>query len=99
LQKGSLQERISVILERVGFTGINLQCLAFRLGIKTKKIRETLEILPSSKKAFLLDGDDTTVISAHFFNQFEEIIIKKVIEYHKKNPLKEAFSKKSLKFR
>ncbi|MBN1365372.1 MAG: selenocysteine-specific translation elongation factor [Syntrophaceae bacterium] len=97
LRKGSLQERISVILERTGFTGISLQRLAFRLGVKAKKIKESLEILRSDKKAFLLDNDDTMIISAHFFNQLEEIIIKNVMEYHRKNPLKEGIFKEELK--
>jgi selenocysteine-specific elongation factor len=97
LQKGTLQEKISVILERSGFTGINLTCLAFRLGVKAKKIREELEKLFSGKTAFLLDNDDTTVISASLFNQLEEIIIKNITAYHQNNPLKEGISKEELK--
>ena len=97
LQKGSLAEKISVILERAGFTGINLRCLAFRLGINAKKIREALENLFSGKKALLLDHDDTTVISANFFHQVEELIIKNISAYHKKYPLKEGISREELK--
>ena len=97
LQKGSLQEKISVILERTEFSGINLHCLAFRLGIEAKKIREALENLLASKKAFLLDNEDTTVISANFFNQLDKIIIGEVTQYHKKNPLKGGISKEELK--
>lgn len=97
LQKGTLEEKISVILERAGFSGINLQRIAFRLGIKAKKIRETLENLFSAKKAFLLDSDDTIVISARLFNHLEEIVTGAVTEYHKKNPLKEGISKEELK--
>jgi selenocysteine-specific elongation factor len=97
LQKGALPEKISVILERAGFTGISLQGLAFRLGVKAKIIREALENLFSARKAFLLDSEDTTVISAGLFNQLEEIIIKNVTAYHKGNPLKEGISKEELK--
>ena len=97
LQKGTLPEKISVILERAGFTGIGLQRLAFRLGIKAKIIREALEKLFSGKKAFLLDSEETTVISAHFFNQLEEIVIRIITAYHQKNPLKEGISKEELK--
>jgi selenocysteine-specific elongation factor len=97
LQTGGLQERISVILERTGFTGINLPRLAFRLGVKAKKVREALENLFSGKKAFLLDSDDTTVISARFFQQTEEAIIRIITDYHKNNPLKAGISKEELK--
>jgi selenocysteine-specific elongation factor len=97
LQKGTLAEKIPVILERAGFTGISLRCLAFRLGINAKKIREALENLFSGKKAFLLDNDDTTVISANFFHQFEELIIKNISVYHKKYSLKEGISREELK--
>ena len=97
LQNGTLPEKISVILERAGFTGINLRGMAFRLGINAKKIREALENLFSAKKAFLLDNEDTTVISAYFFHQLEELITKNLDVYHKKNPLQEGISKEELK--
>ena len=97
LQSGTLPERISVIMERTGFTGINLRGLTFRLGISTKKIREALEILFSGKKAILLDSEDTTVISSYFYNQLEELIGKNLATYHKKNPLQEGISKEQLK--
>jgi selenocysteine-specific elongation factor len=97
LQRSELHEKIFVILERAGFTGIHLQRLAFRLGIKAKKIRETLDNLFAGKKAFLLDSEDTTVVSANFFNQLEEMIVKNVADYHKQNPLKGGISKEELK--
>jgi len=97
LQNGSLPERISVILERTVFSGINLRGLTFRLGVNAKKIREALESLFSGKKAILLDSEDTTVISAYFYNQLEELIFKNLAAYHKKNPLQEGISKEHLK--
>ena len=97
LQNGTLPEKISMILERAGFTGINLSGLVFRLGINAKKIREALENLFSSKKAFLLDSDYITVISAYFAHQLEELIGKNLAAYHKKNPLQEGISKEELK--
>jgi selenocysteine-specific elongation factor len=97
LQTGSLPERISVIMERTGFSGINLRGLIFRLGVNTKKIREALESLFSGKKAILLDSEDTTVISAYFYSQLEELIGKNLAVYHKKNPLQEGISKEQLK--
>ena len=97
LQNGSLLERISVIMERTGYAGINLRGLTFRLGVNAKKIRESLENLFSGKKAILLDSEDTTVISAHFNNQLEELIINNLAAYHKKNPLQAGISKEQLK--
>ena len=97
LQNGTLPEKISVILERAGFAGIKLHGLAFRLGINAKKIREALESLFSGKKVFLLDSNDTTVISAYFAHQLEELIAKNLTAYHKKNPLQEGISKEELK--
>jgi selenocysteine-specific elongation factor len=97
LQSGSLPERISVIMERTGFSGINLRGLIFRLGVNTKKIRETLESLFSGKKAIILDSEDTTVISAYFYNQLEELIVKNIATYHKERPLQEGISKEQLK--
>lgn len=97
LQSGSLPEKISVIMERTGFAGINLRGLSFRLGVNMKKLREALEGLLSGKKAILLDSEDTTVISAYFYNQLEELIVKNITVYHKKNPLQEGISKEQIK--
>ena len=97
LQKGTLPEKITVILDRTGFKGTPLQQLAFRLGMKSRKIREVLDDLFSKKEAFLLDSEDTTVISARFFNRLEEMIIYNLSGYHKKNPLKEGIPKEELK--
>jgi selenocysteine-specific elongation factor len=97
LQSGSLPEKISVIMERMGFSGINLHGLNFRLGVNKKKIREALDSLFSSKKAVLLDSEDTTVISAYFYDQLEELIGKNLAAYHKKNPLQKDISKEQLK--
>ena len=97
LQSGSLPEKISVIMERTGFSGINLRGLNFRLGVNMKKIREALDNLFSGRKAILLDSDDITVISAYFYNQLEELIGKNIATYHQKNPLQEGISKEQLK--
>jgi len=97
LRDGSLRDRISVILERAGYSGINLNRLAWRLGVKAKKIADVLETLLSGKEAFLLDSDDKTVIAASLFSEIEEMIIKNLTGYHKKNPLKEGMSKEELK--
>ncbi len=97
LQNGALPERISVIMERTGFAGINLHGLAFRLGISTRKIKEVLENLFSRQKAILLDGEDTSVISEYFYHQLEELITRNIEAYHEKNPLQEGISKEELK--
>ncbi|KQC09563.1 MAG: hypothetical protein APR62_02350 [Smithella sp. SDB] len=97
LRNGPLPERISVIMERTGFSGINLRGLNFRLGVHMKKIRDALENLFSERKAILLDSEDTTVISALFYNQLEELIGKDLATYHTKNPLLNGISKEQLK--
>jgi selenocysteine-specific elongation factor len=97
LRNGSLPERISIIMNRTGLTGINLRGLAFRCGASVKKIKDVLENLFSHQKAVLLDNEDSTVISEYFYHQFEELIAGNVAAYHEKNPLQEGISKEELK--
>jgi len=97
LQNGAMPEKISVLLERAGFGGINIRSLAFRLGVHAKKIREALDKLFSSHQAILLQSDDTTALSVHLYAQLEELIVGSLTNYHKKNPLKEGISKEELK--
>ncbi len=97
LQNGALPEKISVLLERAGFGGMTIRALAFRLGINVKKIREALEKLFSGRKAVQLGGDETTALSIHLYSQLEELLIKSLADYHKKNPLQEGMPKEELK--
>jgi len=97
LQNGALPDKISVLLERAGFSGINIRSLAFRLGVNVKKIREALEKLFSDRQAILLASDDTTVISIHLYAHLEALLIKSLESYHQKNPLQEGMSKEELK--
>lgn len=97
LREGSLRDKISVIMGRAGYAGINLNRLASRLGVKAKKIGEVLESLFSDREAFLLESDDKTVIAASLFSEIEETITQNLSAYHKKNPLKEGISKEELK--
>lgn len=97
LQDGTLPEKISVLLARAGFGGITLSALAFRLGVHTRKIREVLDKLFSSRQAILLSGEDTTTLSVTLYTQLEDMIVQGLATYHKANPLKEGISKEELK--
>lgn len=97
LRNGTLTEKISVMLERCGYNGANPRLLAFRLGVNRKKVEETITLFLADKKAFLLEGEDVTVISSMFFSQLEVLIVKYLEEYHKKNPLREGMPKEELK--
>jgi selenocysteine-specific elongation factor len=97
LLDGALPDKMLVLLERAGFAGISIRSLSFRLGVHTKKIREVLEKLFSSHQAILLSSEDTTVLSVHLYSQMEDLILKSLTDYHKKNPLKEGVSKEELK--
>lgn len=97
LQSGGLQDKISVLLDRAGFSGLNVPSLAFRLGISAKKIREALEKLFSDRRAILLPGDDATALSAGLCVHLEEHLMKSLADYHANHPLKEGISKEELK--
>ncbi|HPO21739.1 MAG TPA: selenocysteine-specific translation elongation factor [Smithellaceae bacterium] len=97
LQSGGLQDKISVLLDRAGFNGLNVPSLAFRLGISAKKIREALEKLFSDRRAILLPGDDATALSADLCAHLEERLMKSLADYHANHPLKEGISKEELK--
>ncbi len=97
LQSGALQDKISVLLDRAGFSGIPIRPLAFRLGVSVRKIREALEKLFSDRRAILLPGDDTTALSADLCAHLEERLMKSLADYHANHPLKEGISKEELK--
>lgn len=97
LKDGALPERISTIMERTGYIGINIPGLAFRLGVPARKIKDVVENLLSRRKAILFDSEDVTVISEYFYNQLEDLIARNIAAYHEKNPLHEGIPKEELK--
>lgn len=97
LQSGSLAEKISVIMERAGFNGINLRSLTFRTGINARKIKKEMDNLLSGQKAILLESDDVTVVSEHIYRRLEMQVTEKLSEHHKNNPLREGASKEELR--
>ena len=91
LQSGGLQDKISVLLDRAGFNGLNVPSLAFRLGFPLKK-SEALEKLFSDRRAILLPGDDATALSADLCAHLEERLMK-TCGLSANHPLKEGISK------
>jgi len=97
LYSGTPAEKISVIMERAGFEGVNLRSLACRTGINAKKIKKELDNLLSTREAILLESDDFTVISNLFYRRLEKQVTEKLEEYHKNNPLRAGISKEELR--
>ncbi len=97
LARGTLFEKMAVILKRAGFTGVTPAALAFRLGEHVKKIREALNTLYSSHQAVLLSGDDPAALSAPLFAELKDLLVKRLTAYHLEHPLKEGVSKEELK--
>lgn len=97
LKNGTTMEKISVMLERCGHEGASSRFLAFRLGMNKKNVEETIKLFLKDKKAFLLDAEETVFISSTFFDQLEALLVKRLEDYHKKNPLREGMPKEELK--
>jgi len=97
LKNGSLRERISVMLERSGFSGADLRTLTLRLGVHAQAVRNELQKLLEEKKALWVDKEETVVISSNYFHRLEENFLQRLDDYHKKNPLQSGMSREELK--
>jgi len=97
LLKGSLPQKIEVILKRAGWAGVNAGHLVFRLGINAKLIDNALQDLLARNIVRLTDKEEKNLIAASFFRLLENRAMDILSQYHKKNPLREGMFKEELK--
>ena len=99
LHHGTDLEKLSVIIQRSSFAGIDLQGLVIRTGFPPAQVRKELETLFSRKQAILLDRDDTRVLSSDVYQELQQKMIQDIRAYHEKFPLKEGLSREELRMK
>ena len=97
LYRGTETERVVVVTARAGIGGITEIRLVIRAGIRRAELRKILEGMFSLRTAFLVDRDESRVLSGPVYAGLQEAIIRELKEYHERFPLKEGLSREELR--
>ncbi len=97
LFEGTPEERTAVILRRTGVNGIRLNELVMRAGMAQNTVRKALDGLLSRRQTVLVDGEEQRYLSAALYDRLHAQILRRLDDYHNRNPLKEGVQKEELR--
>lgn len=99
LHHGTDLEKLSTVIARSSFAGIDLQGLVIRTGFPPAQVRKGLELLFSRKQAILLEREDTRVLSPDVYQELQQKMMQDIRAHHEKFPLKEGLSREELRMK
>jgi selenocysteine-specific elongation factor len=97
LSRGTETERVAVVMARAGIDGITAIRLVVRTGIRHAELHRILEGMFSLRTAFLVDREETRVLSGPVYAGLQEAITRELNGYHERFPLKEGLSREELR--
>jgi selenocysteine-specific elongation factor len=97
LLKGSDMERVLVIIDRGGLTGVDFNRISIRAGIAVEKLQPLLDKLQSVGGTILLDGEERRFASSTLYRSLQSSVLQDVRSYQERFPLKTGISKEELK--
>ena len=97
LLKGPNMDRVPVMIERGGLTGVSFNQISIRTGIPVGKLRPLLDKLRSTGETILLDGEEQCFVSSTLYRGLQSSVLQDVRSYQERFPLKTGISKEELK--
>jgi selenocysteine-specific elongation factor len=93
-EKGALHEKIAMKVKKASISGMSRSAVEGWIKAETPAVQDALRSLNSS--GTLLEFDDTQV-HADAFGVFRRGIVKRLEDFHRKNPLKHGMPKEELR--
>jgi selenocysteine-specific elongation factor len=97
LLNGTDMERVSVIMDRGDYRGVNFNELMIRTGLGAGKLHSYLDQILSKRKAILFDKNERRVVSSVLHEDLQDSIISAIKSFQKRFPLKAGISKEELR--
>ncbi|MDZ4165801.1 MAG: selenocysteine-specific translation elongation factor [Smithellaceae bacterium] len=97
LREGTREEKVLGMITRAGLVGLKLKELTAKTGIRQEDLRPAVKSLLSKKQAILIQPEDTLVVAAAVFAVLQEKILTRLLDYHRRFPLKPGMGKEELR--
>ncbi|MCF8067199.1 MAG: selenocysteine-specific translation elongation factor [Desulfobacterales bacterium] len=94
---GSPEEIVDYQVRAVGFKGVSFASLKIMTNLQDKKLDIILQGMLSKKDATLVDKENRIFIHHQSLELLQNKISEFLVQFHKKNPLKEGVSKEEIK--
>ncbi len=96
-RNGAPEELVLHHIEESGWYGITEKDLSVKMGVFGRQFQKLVEKPVSSRRAVLVDFDQRLLVAGEVFQKICSIIMQRLEEYHKDNPLKLGISKEALR--
>lgn len=97
LIKGSVEERVLFFLAESGESGLTANDLGTRLGLFGKHLKKELNDPLSTQKMVVVDSPTQRYVIREIAEEIKEMILARLGEYHKTNPLQVGLVKEELR--
>lgn len=97
LEHGEGEEKVKVVINRGGWTGVGIKELVMRTGWSENWVKDILERLWSTKQAFLIEAEEKRSVSRPFYERVQKKVLQEIDSYHQKNSFKAGIPKEELR--
>lgn len=97
LDAATPEQRLLLVAEECGFSGITADLLAARTGLFSKRLKKHLQLPISTGALLVVDSESQRLMAASVAEGINRQIIERLTAFHSANPLKHGVAKEELR--
>ncbi len=94
---GSGRERTAGMIRRAGLSGITLDGLVVKTGIKREELEPLIQELIKAGETLPVDSDSPRLLDTQVYRRLSDSILSTLAAYHERNPYREGMAKEELR--
>ncbi len=94
---GSGRERTAGMIRRAGLSGITLDGLVVKTGIKREELEPLIQELIKAGETLPFDSDSPRLLDTQVYRRLNDSILSTLAAYHERNPYREGMAKEELR--
>lgn len=94
---GSGRERTAGMIRRAGLSGITLDGLVVKTGIKREELEPLIQELIKAGETLPFDSDSPRLLDTQIYRRLNDSILSTLAAYHERNPYREGMAKEELR--
>ncbi len=99
LKNGTVRDALAIVCREAGFRGLAASQMQARLGLEPSRQQVLIEELAASGKITVFAKDPVEITAPQVIQELEQIVLKELADFHKKNPLKIGMLREELRAR
>ncbi len=99
LKNGTVRDALVIFCREAGFRGLAASQMQARLGLEPPRQQVLIEELRATGKIAVFAKDPVEITAPQVIQQLEQLILKELADFHKKNPLKIGMLREELRAR